>query len=99
MFIAIVGTRLAGKSTVESFLVKQKGFLPVKILQNLSDNLVCYVHPHIQTSLSCMLIRMMLRTNRKLPPMSKVSPLARRRNRHSAQTNSTSMDFRFPMPR
>ncbi|KAI0715347.1 cytidine deaminase-like protein [Earliella scabrosa] len=37
MFIAIVGTRLAGKSTVESYLVKHKGFLPVKILQNLSD--------------------------------------------------------------
>ncbi|KAI0801016.1 cytidine deaminase-like protein [Fomes fomentarius] len=37
MFIAIVGTRLAGKSTVESYLVKHYGFQPVKILQNLSD--------------------------------------------------------------
>ncbi|KAI0756751.1 cytidine deaminase-like protein [Daedaleopsis nitida] len=40
MFVAIVGTRLAGKSTVESYLVKQKGFLPVKIVQNLPDT-VC----------------------------------------------------------
>ncbi len=46
MFIAIVGTRLAGKSTVESYLVKHYGFQPVKILQNLSDkvqnSIVCH---------------------------------------------------------
>ncbi|RPD81889.1 hypothetical protein L226DRAFT_564537 [Lentinus tigrinus ALCF2SS1-7] len=37
MFIAIVGTRLAGKSTVQNYLVKNKGFIPVKILQSPSD--------------------------------------------------------------
>ncbi|KAI0685173.1 cytidine deaminase-like protein [Cerioporus squamosus] len=37
MFIAIVGTRLAGKSTVQNYLVKHKGFLPVKILQTPMD--------------------------------------------------------------
>ncbi|TFK92796.1 hypothetical protein K466DRAFT_195579 [Polyporus arcularius HHB13444] len=37
MFIAIVGTRLAGKSTLRDYLVKHKAFLPVKILQTPSD--------------------------------------------------------------
>ncbi|EJF66928.1 hypothetical protein DICSQDRAFT_45581 [Dichomitus squalens LYAD-421 SS1] len=37
MFIAIVGTRFAGKSSVQSYLVKHKGFIPVKITQIESE--------------------------------------------------------------
>ncbi|KAI0332019.1 hypothetical protein GY45DRAFT_1321569 [Cubamyces sp. BRFM 1775] len=32
MFIAIIGTRLSGKSTTENFFIKHKGFVPVKLL-------------------------------------------------------------------
>ena len=31
MFIAIIGTRLSGKSTVETYLT-EKGFIPVRII-------------------------------------------------------------------
>lgn len=34
MFIAIIGSRFAGKSTIADYLVHQKGFIPV----NLSDS-------------------------------------------------------------
>ena len=37
MFIAIVGTRCSGKSTIQEYLVKYRDFKPVKILQNISD--------------------------------------------------------------
>ncbi|KAI0375258.1 hypothetical protein BV20DRAFT_258924 [Pilatotrama ljubarskyi] len=36
MFIAIIGTRLAGKSTLQNFLSKHKGFIPVKLLDHSS---------------------------------------------------------------
>ncbi len=44
MFIAIVGTRLAGKSTLRDYLVKHKAFLPVKILQTPSDKVSMVFH-------------------------------------------------------
>jgi hypothetical protein len=31
MFIAIIGTRLSGKSTIEAYLI-EKGFVPVRII-------------------------------------------------------------------
>ncbi|KAI8980756.1 cytidine deaminase-like protein [Trametes punicea] len=34
MFIAIIGTRLAGKSTVENLLIEHKGFVSVKLLDH-----------------------------------------------------------------
>lgn len=34
MFIAIVGTRFSGKSTVEDYLVSQKQFTPVRVIQS-----------------------------------------------------------------
>lgn len=36
MFIAIIGTRLSGKSTVETYLV-EKGFVPVRIISRTSE--------------------------------------------------------------
>ncbi len=44
MFIGIVGTRLAGKSTLRDYLVKHKAFLPVKILQTPSDKVSMMFH-------------------------------------------------------
>lgn len=41
MFIAIIGTRLAGKSTVENYLTQHKGFISVKLLQHSLDGRVC----------------------------------------------------------
>ncbi|KAH9944164.1 cytidine deaminase-like protein [Epithele typhae] len=38
MFIAIIGTRCSGKSTVQDYLVKYKEFRPVKILQGTSEH-------------------------------------------------------------
>ncbi|OJT15799.1 Deoxycytidylate deaminase [Trametes pubescens] len=40
MFIAIIGTRLAGKSTVEQYLTQQKGFISVKLLEHAPDGRV-----------------------------------------------------------
>ncbi|PIL31700.1 hypothetical protein GSI_06403 [Ganoderma sinense ZZ0214-1] len=37
MFIAIIGTRLAGKSTVQKYLVKVKGFIPVQVSRDASE--------------------------------------------------------------
>ncbi|KAJ3002378.1 hypothetical protein NUW54_g5875 [Trametes sanguinea] len=34
MFIAIIGTRLAGKTTVENFLIMHKGFVPVRLVHH-----------------------------------------------------------------
>ncbi|KAI0361351.1 hypothetical protein OH77DRAFT_1417589 [Trametes cingulata] len=34
MFVIIIGTRFAGKSTVQDFLSRQKGFIPVKLLDH-----------------------------------------------------------------
>ncbi|KAI9060556.1 hypothetical protein FKP32DRAFT_1613547 [Trametes sanguinea] len=34
MFIAIIGTRLAGKTTVENFLIRHKGFIPVRLVHH-----------------------------------------------------------------
>ncbi len=36
MFIAVIGTRLAGKDTVKDYLVKDKGFTYVGTLQQVS---------------------------------------------------------------
>ncbi|KAI0673391.1 cytidine deaminase-like protein [Trametes maxima] len=36
MFIAVIGTRLAGKATIETFLTKHKGFVSVKLLDQPS---------------------------------------------------------------
>ena len=33
MFIAIIGTRLSGKSTVQDYLVGFKGFQPVQLIE------------------------------------------------------------------
>jgi len=33
MFIAIVGTRFAGKSTIEEYLINEKGFTPVRLIE------------------------------------------------------------------
>ena len=33
MFIALIGTRFAGKLTVKDYLVKQQGFIPIRINQ------------------------------------------------------------------
>ncbi len=32
MFIALIGTRFSGKSTVEEYLIKQRGFTPVRLI-------------------------------------------------------------------
>ncbi len=37
MFIAIIGTRLSGKTTVETYLT-DKGFVPVKIIPQTSGH-------------------------------------------------------------
>ncbi|KAM5530745.1 hypothetical protein V8D89_015605 [Ganoderma adspersum] len=37
MFIAIIGTRFAGKSTVQRYLVNVKGFTPVQVSRDASD--------------------------------------------------------------
>ena len=37
MFIAIIGTRFAGKSTVQRYLVNVEGFTPVQVSRDLSD--------------------------------------------------------------
>ncbi|KAI1789752.1 cytidine deaminase-like protein [Ganoderma leucocontextum] len=37
MFIALIGTRFAGKSTVQSYLVKVKGFIPVQVSRDASQ--------------------------------------------------------------
>ncbi|EIW64353.1 deoxycytidine monophosphate deaminase [Trametes versicolor FP-101664 SS1] len=37
MFIAIIGTRLAGKSSVEKYLIEQKGFIAVKLLEHAPE--------------------------------------------------------------
>lgn len=42
MFIAIIGTRLAGKSTVEKYLTQQKGFIAVKLLEHAPEERVCH---------------------------------------------------------
>ena len=53
MFIAIIGTRFAGKSTVQSYLVKHKGFIAVKITRNepekvlLKSNLFARGNPNL----------------------------------------------------
>ncbi|KAI0639661.1 cytidine deaminase-like protein [Trametes polyzona] len=39
MFIAIIGTRLAGKSTVETYLTRHKGFTSVKLFQHSSEKI------------------------------------------------------------
>ncbi|KAL4241741.1 cytidine and deoxycytidylate deaminase family protein [Abortiporus biennis] len=38
MFIALVGTRFAGKSTVEDFLIKEKNFTPVRLVTSTSHD-------------------------------------------------------------
>jgi len=37
MFIAIVGTRFSGKTSIENYLVSLKGFTSVRIIQSDSD--------------------------------------------------------------
>lgn len=39
MFVAIVGTRFAGKSSIEDYLVASKGFTPVRIIQSTSNDI------------------------------------------------------------
>jgi hypothetical protein len=36
MFIAIIGTRLSGKSTVETYLT-EKGFIPVRVISRTPE--------------------------------------------------------------
>ena len=38
MFIAIIGTRFSGKSSLEEYLVSDKGFTSVRILESDRDN-------------------------------------------------------------
>ena len=37
MFIAIIGTRLSGKSTVETYLT-EKGFIPVRVISRTPEH-------------------------------------------------------------
>jgi len=37
MFIAIVGTRFSGKTSIENYLVSLKGFISVRIIQSELD--------------------------------------------------------------
>lgn len=37
MFIAIIGTRFSGKTSIENYLVSLKGFTSVRIIQSESD--------------------------------------------------------------
>lgn len=37
MFIAIIGTRFSGKTSIENYLVSLKGFTSVRIIQSDSD--------------------------------------------------------------
>lgn len=37
MFIAIIGTRFAGKSTVQKYFVKVKGFIPIQVSRDVSE--------------------------------------------------------------
>ena len=37
MFIAIIGTRLSGKSTVETYLT-ERGFIPVKVISRTPEH-------------------------------------------------------------
>ncbi len=37
MFIAIIGTRFAGKSTVQKYLIKFKGFIPIQVSRDVSE--------------------------------------------------------------
>ena len=37
MFIAIIGTRLSGKSTVETYLT-ERGFIPVRVISRIPEH-------------------------------------------------------------
>lgn len=43
MFIAIVGTKSSGKSTVLEYLVQQKGFSPIYLSSSSSVSWACYL--------------------------------------------------------
>ncbi|KAI0788680.1 cytidine deaminase-like protein [Abortiporus biennis] len=45
MFIALVGTRFAGKSTVEDFLIKEKNFTPVRLVTSTSHSALLFQTP------------------------------------------------------
>ena len=36
MFVAIIGTRFSGKTSIENYLISLKGFISVRIIQSLS---------------------------------------------------------------